>query len=246
MTKSAAKPLFDAIRDILARAEETQSEALRKAARLIADSLTADGILHVFGTGHSHMMAEEAFLRAGGLAQVNAILDPGLMLHLSALGSVSLERLCDYTPFVLDRYDIRPGDVMLIVSNSGRNAGPIEAALYAHKRGLPVIVFTSAQSYQALAVRHPSGKHLTEIADVFIDTGVPEGDAAVIYPGLTEHICPVSTIIGAALVEALVYEVVDEIMQRGQSPNILVSANVDSSNSLEASLSSFRTRIRHL
>jgi uncharacterized phosphosugar-binding protein len=246
MIQSAAKPLFDAIREILAKVELTQNSQLQKAAKITAESLLSGGILHVFGTGHSHMMAEELFLRAGGLTQVNAILDPGLMLQVSAMGSTQVERLQGYTPIILDRYDIKLGDVMLVASNSGRNAGPIEAALYAHERGIPVIALTSAESYKDLDVRHPLGKHLAELADVVIDTCVPEGDAAVSLPGVKERICPVSTIIGATLVEAFVYEIVQEIIARGQKPNILVSANVDSDQDMRACFDGFRARIRHL
>ncbi len=246
MSLTAANPVFDVIRGIVDEIERTQTIALQRAAQITADSLTRDGILHVFGTGHSHMMAEEAFLRAGGLAQVNAILDPGLMLHLSAIGSTQVERLENYTPIVLKRYDLQPGDVMLIVSNSGRNVGPIDAALYAKERDLKVIALTSAHSYKDLKVRHPLGKHLSQLADVVIDTCVPEGDASINYPGVNERICPISTIIGATLIEAFIYETVREIVARGQQPRILVSANIDADQDLDTVFHGFRTRIRHL
>jgi uncharacterized phosphosugar-binding protein len=245
MPNEASHEYFNAIHRILDHAEQTQGEALREAARLTADCLGRGGMLHVFGTGHSHILAEDVFFRAGGLVQVNAILDPGLMLHVSALGSTQLERLPGYAEIVLKRYDLRPGDILLIVSNSGRNAVPIEAALYGKRLGLRVIVMTSAAAYQELAPRHPGGKRLAELADVVIDTCVPEGDAAVSLPGLEEHIGPASTIMGSALIQAFICETVAEMLGRDLQPKVIVSANVDGEQDHPALFAMYADRIRH-
>jgi uncharacterized phosphosugar-binding protein len=239
------RSFFDAVRQTLDRVESTQAEPIRRAAHAIAHSLTQDGILHVFGTGHSHIMAEEIFFRAGGLVQINAILDPGLMLHLSALGSTQMERLEGYATQVLDRYSLRPGDVFLVASNSGRNAGPIEAALYARQKGLTVIALTSAEAYQAESVRHPGGKRLAEVADMVIDTCVPHGDAALCLPDLPERIAPLSTIVGAAVLQALVAETVQEMLNCGHRPKVIVSANVESSQDQAGLYHDYLDRIRH-
>lgn len=120
-------PYFDAIRDLLTQAETKNAEALEQAAEAIATCMEHKGILHTFGTGHGHILAEELFYRAGGLVAVNALLDPGLMLHVSALSSSHLERLPGYAERVLERYQISKGDVMIIASNfraqqcAGRN-----------------------------------------------------------------------------------------------------------------------------
>ncbi len=245
MSESAAQPFFEAVYATLQRLQETQSAALRRAAHITADTIVGGGMIHVFGTGHSHILAEEVFFRAGGLVQINAILDPGLMLHVSALGSIALERLEGYANLVLDRYDLRPGDTMVIVSNSGRNAGPIDAALYAKRRGLPVIAITSAQAYRNAEVRHSCGKHLSELADVVIDTGVPEGDASVSLPGLSERIGPLSTIVGAAAIQAYLYEAVKEVLARGHKPSVVVSANVGSGHDHLSLYDAYKARIRH-
>jgi len=238
-------PFFEAIRQTLDQIEATQADRIRRAAHAIAHSLMKDGILHVFGTGHSHIMAEEVFFRAGGLVQINAILDPGLMLHLSALGSTQMERLTGYAALVLDRYSLQTGDVFLVASNSGRNAGPIEAALYARQKGLTVIALTSAEAYRGESVRHPGGKRLAEVADLVIDTCVPHGDAALGLPGLPERIAPLSTIIGSAILQALVAETVQEMLACGHQPNVIVSANVESSQDQAGLYHDYLDRIRH-
>jgi len=236
---------FDSIRNIMDQVEKTQADALQRAAHLTADSLILDGIVHVFGTGHSHILAEDVFFRAGGLVQVDAILDAGLMLHVSGLGSTKLERLSGYTPIVLARYDLRPKDIMVVVSNSGRNAGPIEAALYAKEKGLTVIAITSAAAYRNSSVRHPCNKHLFDIADIVIDTCVPHGDAIISIPGMAERIGPVSTIVGSSIIQAYLVETVHQMVERGHQPKVIISANVESDQNEDELYKDYANRIRH-
>lgn len=245
MSQGVIAKYFDTVHEALRRVEQSQAAVVREAAVLTARRLMEGNLLHVFGTGHSHMLAEELFFRAGGLVQVNAILDPGLMLHLSASGSTQLERLPGYGRIVLQRYDLRPNDILLVVSNSGRNAVPIEAAMFAKEQGLLVIAMTSADSYQAVPSRHPSGLKLSDLADVVIDTGVPEGDAAISLPGLEERCGPLSTILGAALLQAYVCAIIEEMLAHSAKPPVLVSANVESGQDLASIFQQYRQRIRH-
>lgn len=245
MSNSVTQTYFSIVHEKLEQVERSQSEVLKRAARLTAERLMQGGLLHVFGTGHSHLLVEEIFFRAGGLVPVNAILDPGLMLHLSALGSTQLERLPGYARIVLNRYDLRPGDVLLVISNSGRNVVPIEAALLGREKGLLVIAMTSAETYRNLPSRHLSGKRLAEVADLVIDTCVPEGDAALLLPGMEERIGPVSTIIGAALIQAYICEIVQEMLAHNFPPKILISANVDDEQDHSDLYRDYIPRIRH-
>jgi uncharacterized phosphosugar-binding protein len=245
MSESVIAKYFDTVRQALQRVERSQAETVHRAARLTAQRLIEGNMLHVFGTGHSHILAEEVFFRAGGLVQVNAILDPALMLHLSAAGSTDLERLPNYARIVLQRYDLRDGDVLLVISNSGRNAVPIEAAMYGKEHGLLVIAMTSAAAYQTLPSRHPSGQKLSDLADVVIDTGVPEGDASISLPGLEQRCGPLSTILGAALIQAYICAVIEEMLVRNVKPKVLISANVESGQNLTDLFQEYRQRIRH-
>jgi uncharacterized phosphosugar-binding protein len=240
-------PYFDAIRDLLTQAETKNAAAMEQAAEAIATCMEHKGILHTFGTGHGHILAEELFYRAGGLVAVNALLDPGLMLHVSALSSSHLERLPGYAERVLERYQISAGDVMMIASNSGRNSVPVEMALVAQARGLTVIALTSMAHSQSQSSRHPSGKRLFEIADIVLDNCGTVGDAALEIEGLPGRIGATSTVIGAALLHSLVYEVVQKMLARGLQPDITISANVDGSDAHNAPLfAQYQNRLRHL
>jgi uncharacterized phosphosugar-binding protein len=117
--------------------------SLSAAAALVADALARGGSVHAFGTGHSHMLAEELFYRAGGLVRVKPILFEGLMLHAGAQLSTSLERLPGVAAALLEHHPIAAGDVLIVASNSGGNAVVREMAGLAHARGIPVIAIVS-------------------------------------------------------------------------------------------------------
>jgi len=241
-------PYFNKIRELLAESEARNAYALEQAAEIVADSLQADGMLHTFGTGHGHMLAEEIFYRAGGLVTVNAILDPTLMLHVSALASTAAERLSGYAEVVLERYTVNSGDVLIIASNSGRNAVPIEMALAAQRRGLKVIALTSMKHSQSQPSRHASGQRLYEIADVVLDNCGEVGDAALSVARVAAKVGPTSTVIGAALLHALLYTVVEKLAARGFTPPVTISANIDHAAADEQAwlFAQYRHRIRHL
>lgn len=238
---------FDMIRTLLTEAESRNAAALEKASEAIADSLQHNGLLHTFGTGHGHMLAEEIFYRAGGLAPVNAILDPSLMLHLSALSSSQVERLPGYAEAVLSRYKVNPGDVIIIASNSGRNSVPIEMALAAKARGLTVIALTSLAHTQSQASRHSSGKRLFEIADIVLDNCGKTGDAALDVEGVPGNMGATSTVIGAALLHVLEIAVARKLVARGLTPPVTLSSNVEGGDAHNARLfQAYRQRLRHL
>lgn len=232
---------FDTIRRLLDEAEQRNALSLEQAAAAVADCIGQEGVLHTFGTGHGHILAEELFYRAGGLVAINAILD------LSALSSTHVERLPGYAEIVLERYVVKPGDVMLIASNSGRNSVPIEMALLTQSRGLKVIALTSIAHSQSQSSRHPGGKRLFEIADIVLDNCGAIGDAAQEIEGLPGRIGATSTVIGAALLHTLVQQVVQKMLERGLPLPLTLSANVDGGDAHNVRLfEQYKDRLRHL
>lgn len=224
MNKINQAEFSTAVGQLLNSIDVEQNENIEKACRVIYESISSGGLLHVFSTGHSHMVAEEFFYRAGGLIPVNPILVPFLMQHEGAVSSTKYERLTGIAEIIFDGADIKKGEPMLIVSNSGINAVPIEMAMRARENGNPVIALTSASVSAETPSRHISGKHLYECADIVIDSGVPVGDC-VMSCGEGMKTGAVSTIISAYTVQKIVIGVVNKYIEKGETPPIYKSAN---------------------
>lgn len=213
--------------DILEEVKNTQTENIEKASEYIAESCRNGGYLYVFGTGHSHIMAEEIYIRAGGLALVRPILEPALMLHEMPNKSTLLERLDGYSKALLKLHKVTEKDVLLIISNSGRNPATVEMALEAKKLNCKVIALTSLQHSSMVSSRHKSGLRLFEAADVVIDTCGPFGDAAYYIKDLDTPVGPTSDILGTAIVQALVTNSIDKMTAKGYIVPVFKSSNVD-------------------
>lgn len=206
---------------------ENQRGKMEKASEIISESCMNGGKFYIFGSGHSHMIAEEAYLRAGGLAYVRAILPPELMLHQMPKKSSQMERLEGYGKVLLDLYDVSSKDVLMIISNSGRNPVPVEMALEGKAKGIPVIALTSLDHSKSSKSRHRSGKRLFEIADIVIDNGSPKGDAGFEIENLDTPIGATSSAVGIMILQALIAQTVDNLVKKGHQPPVFKSSNVD-------------------
>ena len=220
-----ARAYMNSVRSILDQAAETQGEAIDRAATAIVRAIKAGGILYLFGSGHSHMLAEEGHYRAGGLAPVVPILASSLMLHEWSTGSSKFERTVGLAPTILARYQPAERDVLVIFSNSGVNAAPVEMALTAKQKGLTVIGIVSLE-YASHAPLSPLGKRLSEVADIVIDNQLPPGDALVEIGNADLRSGPGSTVLGAFLLNALLTEVVWRLAAEGITPPVFISSNM--------------------
>lgn len=226
----SVKRYFDFLAEKLSDAAASQSNTIREIAELIVNAINQGGRFYVFGSGHSHMIAEELFTRAGGLVFVEAILLPELMLHQFPGKSTNIERLSGYAKAILDLYPIKENDVLLVVSNSGRNNVPIEMCLEAQKRGAKVIALTSMKHSSQVSSRHLGGKNLYQLADYVLDNQAELGDASFEIEGAPAHVAGISDFIGIALVQALVVAISESMIKQGLTPPIIKSANVDGSS----------------
>ena len=223
---SAIDTYMSQLSTLLETTWKTQSAPMEQAARRIADCLKNGGMIYTFGTGHGHLLALEIFYRAGGMARVCPILDEKLMLHISAAGSTLEERKEEWVDTLLQRYPIQAGDVLISISNSGRNAVPVLLAREAQKRGAFVIALTSMNHSSAVTSRNSLNLRLFETADLILDNGGVLGDASVRFAD-GAMVGPTSTAIGAAMLQAIVCRVKELSLEEGFEADFFKSSNVD-------------------
>lgn len=213
--------LYDIIEEVLS----TQSRPIETAACWIADTIERRRVVHLFGSGHSHMVAEEVFHRAGSLLPLNPMLDANLTL-LGSINATLLERTPGYGKVVVDSHDIRENEVVVVASNSGVNPVPIDVVLASNARGARTIAITSHDHYRDVPSRHEGGKRLAEVADLTLDTRVPKGDALVSIPGVDTPAGGASTVIGVVIINALVVQAAAQLQQRGVKPPLIPTMNL--------------------
>lgn len=204
---------------------ESQRQKLEVVAAQMATTIAQDGRIFIFGTGHSHMMAEEAFYRAGGLAPVVPIFSSALMLHEKPNFCSRLERTGGLAEVLLGEYQVRAGEMILIFSNSGVNRLPVEMALKAKDGGL-FVVTVSSLAYAGMAPLSSLGKRLDEAADIAIDNCGEPGDALVQIQETDWHVGPSSTISGALIWNCLVTECVERLHASGVALPVFASFNM--------------------
>ena len=223
---TADERYFERLIPMLKKTHDAQRGPIEEAAQKIAAAFQAGGMLYTFGTGHAHLLSEEIFYRAGGMARVCPILDERLMLHVSASESSAFERREGIAREVLARYPVKAGDVMIIISNSGRNCAPVEMAIEAKQRGIFTIALTNLNHSKAATPRNPYGKRLFEVCDLVLDNMGVVGDA-VVQTSAGAFVSPTSTAVGAALLQAIVARVEEISAQNGSPAEFFMSANVD-------------------
>jgi uncharacterized phosphosugar-binding protein len=248
--------MSDLVREFLGQATDrldaiaatADSGGFDDAIDLIVASLDNGGVLQAFGTGHSQAFAMEIAGRAGGLIPTNNLALRDVVLHgsrdVSDLGGSSLER----DPSVVDELFsvslINPADVFLIASNSGVNGSIVGVALRAKELGHKVIGVTSIEHTTAVEPKHPSGKRLSEIADVVLDNRAPFGDTTLSLPG-DIGVGAISSITSAFIAQLLTIEVSRRISERGAVPPLYISANIPGGDEHNSALEDlYRDRIR--
>ena len=205
---------------------ESQLETLGVIAGLMTEAVMAERRIFLFGTGHAHMMAEESYFRAGGIAAAVPIFTPQvLMLHESALMSSRLERMAALAGPILDEHDPQPGELLFINADSGSNALPVQMAIEARQRGLRTVGVCSLAYAQAAPVS-AVGKKLYEVTEFVLDNGGTPGDAMLPVDGLPWRVAGSSTIIAATLWNCLLAETVMRLAKAGAETPIFASYNM--------------------
>lgn len=235
------------VKTIIEKISADGAESIEKAAELFASTLIQGRRIYLFGTGHSHMLAEELFYRAGGLVNIQPVLIPELMLHISASESTVAEREEGIAEKIFTEYAMKENDTVVIISNSGRNGVIVDMALLCKEKGLNVIALTNLEHTFSGASRHQSGKRLCEIADTVLDNGGCVGDACIEVDDIEGRICPTSTVCGALILNAVVAEAVDICAKQGFHPDHFASSNIDGGDEINNRfVEKYKKEIKHL
>jgi len=222
---------FTAVVDIINRVEKEQYANIVKAGTLMKKAIESDRLISVYGGGgHTTLVMGEMFFRAGGLCNINPIMETGLSVFNQALKYLELERTENYGKSIIKYYRLKKDDVLLIFHNIGVNAATIDAALEAKKNGVSIIAISSSKWQSELSrdnpIRHSSGFNLFDIADVCIDDYNPVGDTVVSIPGFETRMGPISNIIDFYIAHRLEIETAKQCVEAGIKPPVWRSANV--------------------
>lgn len=219
---------IEKVTDTVKRAYLQNEGEIKRLAESMAAVTESKNNIFVFGCSHAGIVAEEAFYRSGGLATVNPVFFPALMLNTRPVTMTSrVEKLSGLAKTLAEENKLSKGDLIIIHSVSGRNTVPVEMAEYAKALGMTVACITNLEYSKSVTSRAPSGKRLFEVCDIVIDNCGEKGDAAVELDGLEEKIGPTSSAVGVSLINAMIIEAVELMLKRGITPPVFMSANLD-------------------
>jgi uncharacterized phosphosugar-binding protein len=257
MREPAHLRYIERIRETLDCIERTQAGAIAEAAEICAGSILRDGLVHLFGSGHSRMAVEEMYPRYGSFPGFHPIVEQSLSNHHQVVGSngqrqaMFIENAEGLGRVILDNFELDPErDVMMVISAGGTNAVPVEVALEAKGRGLGVIALTSVEHSRVSTPRHSSGTRLFEVADLVLDTCTAPGDAAVWIEGMDTPVGPLSAVASLTIINMIKVAVAERLVARGHVPSVITSSAVvgehRSAELFDASYRDYRARTRRL
>jgi uncharacterized phosphosugar-binding protein len=223
---------FKEAQTLLERISTTQADALEAVAQLCADSIAADGLVHLFGTGHSRIPVEEMFPRYGSFPGFHPIVELSMTYHTDVVGSngqrqaMFIERTPGLAEVILDNFSFGPDDVMMVFSANGLTAVPVEMARGARRRGMKVIAVTGVSQSLSGEPDPAVGGRLLDEADLVIDLCTPEADAMILIPGLDTPVGPGSTLAYVAIVNSLKVRIAELLLEKGVTPPVITRASV--------------------
>lgn len=219
---------YSRITEIMEQVFTQEAQSMEKAAAVLAEANRSRHSVFAFGCNHAGLITLELFYRTGGMVTVNPVRVPGMMLEVSPITmSSEMERLTEYGQVIFDSLPAKKGDVIIIHSVSGRNAVTIDMAKAAREKGVTVIVVTNMNMATSVSSRHASGKKLHDFADILIDNHGDLGDATIKLEGFAQKIASTSTVVGAAILNAVIARACELLWEQGIQPPVFMSGNID-------------------
>jgi len=232
MQENIINKYYSRITEILEDVFSKEAENMENAAKAIAEANKTKHSIFAFGCNHAGLITLELFYRTGGMVTINPVRAPGMMLDVSPITmSSELERIQGFGTAIFNGLPTKEGDVIIIHSVSGRNAVTIDMAEAAREKGLTVIVVTNMNTAGKVTSRHPSGKMLHDFASILIDNHGDYGDATVSLEGFKQKLASSSTVVGAAILNAVVARASEILIGEGFVPPVFMSGNIDGGDS---------------
>ena len=223
---NAALRYLKGVSEIIAKIEETQLENIMKAARLLADQTKKGGIIYGFGSGHSHLIPEDAFWRAATPANYCALYEPSISGSHEITKSYTIENTYDIGKQIIDYHRINENDVLIVFSNSGNNIAPVDAAIRAKEKGIPVIAITAVEYSDYLTTKHRDNVKLKDVVDIVLDNSSLIGDAVVEIKGFPMKVGSSSTIPMVLLQNMLLTQMVELLVKDGYTPDVYYNGHI--------------------
>jgi len=225
---SVINQYYNRINEIMTEVFDKEADNMEKASQILADANEQGNSIFGFGCNHAGLITLELFYRTGGMVTINPIRAPGMMLEISPPTMTSeMERIPGYGKIILNNVPCKKDDVIIIHSVSGRNAVTIDMAECAKEKGMTVIVVTNMNTATSVTSRHPSGKMLHDFADILIDNHGDHGDATIKLDGFDQKLASSSTVIGAAILNAVTARASEILWEKGIKPPVFMSGNID-------------------
>ena len=228
----AATGWLDVAVDVLGRIRETQGDAIEQASQWSAEAIAGDGLVHLFGTGHSRIPVEEMFPRYGSYPGFNPMVELSMTFHTQVVGAngqrqaMFIERMPGLAEVILSNFTFGPKDVLIVFSAGGLSAVPVEVARGARRRGLRVIAVTSIQQSMSDEPDPLVGSRLLDEADLVIDLCTPHADAMITIDGLDTPVGPGSSLAAIAIVNSIKVRTAQLLVELGAMPSVITRASV--------------------
>ncbi len=220
---------FDAMLEIIEEIRTTQGKEIETAAEIASDAIAQGGIIHTFGTGHSHCISEDISCRGGTLAPIHAILEPSMTGSTEIMKAFRMEKLEGAGAIIVEYHRVLPPDAIIIVSNSGNNAASIDVAREARARGVKVIAVSSVTAARSLKPLHSSGKMLIDFADVVVDNCGRIGDICLNLEGMKQGLGATSTVTGAFILQSICVQAAANLKEKGIEPPVFWNGMLEGS-----------------